>query len=114
MAGSAQSAACSNDWPDWPRNCDCARCVHAQPHCVKLQRMHVHDGELRVMLDEALAGFPPMPVRALSAIAGQLPGRMLTARAAISATVTSEIAACRANSSFAQRESGNVSVGENA
>ena len=46
--------------------------------------------------------------------AGQAPGRMFTARAAISATVTSEIAACRANSSFAQRESGNVSVGENA
>ena len=35
---------------------------------------------------------------------------MFTARAAIRATVTSEIAACRANSSFAQRESGNVSV----
>ena len=39
---------------------------------------------------------------------------MFTAWAAISATVTNEIAACRANSSFAQRESGKVSVGENA
>ena len=39
---------------------------------------------------------------------------MFTARAAISATVTSDITACSANSSFDQRESGVVSAGENA
>ena len=40
--------------------------------------------------------------------------RMLTARATISATVTMEMADCRAMASFAQRDSGSTSVGLNA
>src|SRR5882724_1174851 len=61
----------------------------------------------------ALAGFPPMPARALLN-ARHEPGRMFTARAAMSATVTNDTAACTAKSTFDQRESGIVSVGENA
>lgn len=47
-------------------------------------------------------------------VTGYEPGRMFTARAAISATVTREIADCSMKSTFAQRDSGKVSVGENA